>query len=662
MNLKTFFLFFFISLISNNLWSQSKRTTKADAYFQSGEYQKAVTYYEKAYSRAKSRPEKAYIAYHLGYSYKHFNDTREAQRWLRKAVMYKYQDPKSILYLADILKVNGNYDDAVEYYANYKELVPEDPRAQIGIESCKKIPEWIKHPTRYQVSDETFINSKQSDYSPAFRKDFDEIYFTSTREGTNGNLLNTASGQYFSDIFRIDKDKKGKWSEAQALGENINTEYDEGTPSLNSKGNHLFFSRCFVKESGFGTCKIFESQRNGTVWSMAKRLKLLEDSTISVGHPALSPDGLTLYFVSDMSGGKGGKDIWKVERKSETGTWSKPINLGVPVNTPGDELFPTVRSNGTLYFSSDYHMGFGGLDVFKLEVKANGEKNVKNLGYPINSAADDFGIIFEGDKEQGYFSSTRREGSRGGDDIWSFTLPPLSFAVDGIVLNDDDDQPLIKANIMMLGSDGTSFNKKTNTEGRFKFKLKEKSDYVILARKDKFLNGKAKISTRGLKDDKTFAVEIRLSPIEKPITLPNILYDFNDWHLRPESMAALDELVETLNDNPHITIELSSHTDYRGTETKNDTLSQKRAQAVVDYLIKKEIPADRLVAKGYGEKHPKKVDTKIAKKYPFLREGTILTEKYIKKLPMDKQEIANQINRRTEFKVLTTDYGVKTNK
>jgi len=654
-------IFILIAIIIIPLFSvaQSKRTVKPDAFYESGEFQKAITFYEKAYGKAKSRTEKAYIAFKLGDSFRQMNNTKDAARWLRRAVMYKYQNPKSILYLADILKVRGDYEAAAENYANYKELVPEDPRANIGIESCKKIPEWIKNPTRYQVGNENLINSRQNDFSPAFRKDKDEMYFTSTREGTTGTLLNTASGQYFSDIFQISKDKKGKWSEPKPLGENINSEFDEGTPDFNAKGTEIYFTRCFIKESGLGACKIFNSKKTGTSWSVASQLKLIKDSAISVGHPAISPDGLTLYFVSDMPGGKGGKDIWKVMRATQSSDWGNPVNLGSTINTPGDEMFPTVREDGTLYFSSNYHMGFGGLDIFKLVTKSNGDLEVKNMGYPINSSADDFSIIFEGDKEQGYFSSTRTEGGRGMDDIWSFTLPPLSFRLAGIVLNDDNELPLQDADIRMIGSNGTSFNKKSDSEGRFKFKLSEETDYIIVAKKKDFLNGKEKISTRGLKDDKNFAVEIKLSPISKPITLPNILYDFNDWHLRPESIVALEALVETLNDNPHITIELSSYTDYRGTDVKNDTLSQKRALEVVKFLIQKGINTERLVAKGYGEKVPKKVTLKIAKKYTFFKEGQVLTEQFIKHMPANKQEIANQINRRTEFKVLTTDYNLK---
>ena len=654
-----YFILIISLFISISTFSQSKRTEKADAYFESGEYYKATTYFEKAYSKAKSRPEKAYIAYHLGFCYKRMNKMRDAQVWLRRSVIYKYQNPISILYLADVLKITGQYEDAAEFYANYKELVPNDYRATIGIESCKQIPQWIEKPTRYQVANENFINSKQSDFSISFRKDYDEIIFSSTREGTSGTDINNASGEYFADIFKAKKDKKGKWSEAVPFGENINSEFDEGSPSLNIKGNTMYFTRCFIDENGFGACKIFESTRSGTSWSVAKKLDLLKDTSISIGHPAISPDELSLYFVAEMEGGKGGKDIWKVTRTSNSTAWGRPVNIGSPVNTPGDEMFPTIKADGTLYFSSNYPIGMGGLDIFKLEVSPDGKQEVVNLKYPINSETDDFGIIFEGDNELGYFCSTRREGSKGGDDIWSFVLPPLAFSVDVIVLNDETEQALIDADVRMLGSDGTAFNKKTDNEGRFKFKLKGETDYVMVTNKTRYLNGKERVSTRGLKDDETFALEIRMSPIEIPIALPNILYDFDAWQLRPESMVALDELVETLDDNPNITIELSSHTDYVGAEIKNDSLSQKRAQSVVDYLISKKIASDRLVAKGYGESTPKTINSKLDKTYSFLHKGNVLREAFIKRLSAEEQEIANQINRRTEFKVLTIDYKQK---
>jgi peptidoglycan-associated lipoprotein len=333
--------------------------------------------------------------------------------------------------------------------------------------------------------------------------------------------------------------------------------------------------------------------------------------------------------------------------------------MGANVNTPGDEMFPTVNENGVLYFSSDYHLGMGGLDIFKLNVEPNGKQEAINLKFPINSEADDFGIIFEEGKEEGYFTSTRTEGAKGSDDIWSFVLPPLSFAVDLIVLNAETEKPISETSVKLLGSDGTSFNKITDNEGRLNFKLKEETDYVIATSKERFLNGKENLSTKGYETDNIFAVEIRMPPIEIPIELPNILYDFDDWHLRPESMVALDELVQTLNDNPHITIELSAHTDYVGSLVKNDTLSQRRSQSVVNYLITKGIAADRLVAKGYGESSPKTVNAKLAKEYSFLKEGNMLSEEFIKKLSAQQQEITNQINRRTEFRVLSTDYKQK---
>jgi peptidoglycan-associated lipoprotein len=297
----------------------------------------------------------------------------------------------------------------------------------------------------------------------------------------------------------------------------------------------------------------------------------------------------------------------------------------------------------------------GGLDIFRAVPQAGGRWLVDNMKSPINSCGDDFGIVFEKDAEKGIFSSSRK--GKGDDDLYSFEMPPLVFTITGLVKDEKTGQPVQAAVVQLIASDGANMQAETGSNGDFRFTLRPEVDYIFLASKKGYLNGKEKETTRGQDKSRDFMATIMITPIDRPIELPNIFYDFGKWDLRPESMVSLDKLVETLNDNPNVTIELMSHTDSRDTEEYNMELSQKRAQSVVDYLIAKGIDKQRLTAKGYGESSPKVVDAAIVQDAPFLRLGATLTEQYINTLANDEQkEIAHQINRRTEFKVLRTDY------
>ncbi|HKI90047.1 MAG TPA: OmpA family protein, partial [Draconibacterium sp.] len=362
-------------------------------------------------------------------------------------------------------------------------------------------------------------------------------------------------------------------------------------------------------------------------------------------------DESVLYFVSDMPGGLGGKDIWKAEKQG--GSYGKPVNLGPDINTPGDEMFPFVRDNGELYFSSNYRIGMGGFDIFKAVQDEDGHWVVENMGSPMNSPGDDFGICFVQGENKGMFSSNRK-GSRG-DDIYSFMVPPKIFQVEGEVIDKETGNKMDGATVRIIGTDGTNLKMRTKN-GKFQLKLKPETDYIFAAFKDGYLRDKASATTIGLEDSKDFRFDLYLTPTDAPIKVENINYAFNSYELLPESKVALDTLVQVLQINPTITIELMSHTDYVGSDQYNFDLSQKRAQSVVDYLIEKGINPQRLVAKGYGETWPKTVTRELAQKYDFLKRGDELTEEFISKLTPEQQEIANSINRRTEFRVLSTDF------
>lgn len=655
--LKSFILLLLVFSISYSAEAQNKKTKRADETFAAGEYFKASEIYTKLYSKASTKIIKAELAFKLGECYRKMNDPKKAEKWYNRAVKSRYQDPMAVCYLADAMKMNEKYADANVEYEKFKDLVPDDPRGKDGMKSCELALKWLDDPERYEVVNMKEMNSKQSDYRPEFFKDNSIIYFTTTREGGVGNNFNNNSGQNFADIFFTMRDRKGKWNEPVPANGELNSVFDEGACSINQDGSDIYFTSCKVIKNETVGCQIYYSNYTGSGWSKPELIPLIPDSSISVGHPAITPDELSLFFVADMEGGAGGKDIWKSTRATRGQPWGKPVNVGSPVNTIGDEMFPYVREDGTLYFASNGHIGLGGLDIFKLGKDENDRPLVINMRPPINSAADDFGIIFDGKNESGYFSSTR-PGGRGNDDIYSFELPDLIFTLKGSVRNEVTDETISEANVKLEGSDGTSLETNSGTDGGFKFRVKPETDYVLTTNKPRFLKGKASESTKGLTKSTDIVVEIFMSPIDEAIEVQNIFYDLNRADLRPESMVALDKLVETLNLNDNITIELSAHTDFRGTEESNIDLSQRRAQSVVDYLIKKGISKDRLIAKGYGESQPRKISKKVGEQYDFLKIGDVLDENFINNLSTNEEkEIAHQINRRTEFKVIRTDFN-----
>ncbi len=640
------------------VYGQKKKMAKAEEALKAGEYYDAIDLFKDAYSSIKNKEAKTEVVFKIAECYKLIDEPDKAELWYKKAITKGYPDPTAILYYAQQMMKNGEYQQAIEEFNKYKQLVPNDPRSNEGIQSCDQALKWMDQPTGYRIEEMRYFNSRFSDFSPAYaRDDYQVVYFTSSRDEATGNKVHGATGQNFSDIFISKRDRKGKWSTPVPLEGPVNTPFEEGTPSLSSDYNTMYFTRCEMDKHRKLGCRIMVSKKNGEEWGKPEDLKLVPDS-LTEAHPAISSDGLTLFFVSDKPGGFGKKDLWKVTRGSEGDAWGEPENLGPDINTEGNEMFPYVDHKGTLYFASDGWPGMGGLDIFRAKQNDNGRWKVENLRYPINSPADDFGIIMQDNEIKGFFSSSRKGRTR--DDIYAFVLPPLKFSILGTVRNLQTDEIIPYCRIKMIGSDGTILQDSTNAKGTFRFMLKPNTDYIFIASKEGYLNGKSKETTKGLKKSSELKTTIQLASIAKPIEIPNIYYDFGKWDLRPESMVALDHLVEILNDNPNIVIELRSHTDSRASEEYNLNLSQKRAQAVVDYLIRKGIDPKRLIAKGYGESMPKVVDNKLAQQYPFLKEGTLLDDKFINSLTDENQkEICHQINRRTEFQVLRTDFPTK---
>lgn len=636
--------------------AQKRKAERAYASFQAGEYYEAIDLFKDSYSKTKRSDKiaRAELIYMIAECYRLVNNPRNAETWYKLAVRSAATKPEAQLWYAASLKKNGKYKQAIEELKKYKQIAPADAKADQEIRACELAIEWQENPEAYKIDEIKDLNSRESDFSPSFgRDDFGVVYFTSSREDATGNKTHGATGQGYTDIFESRLDKKSKWSTPVPV-DLINSEFEDGTPCFTGDYKELYFTRCEAGKREKKGCIIMYSKRSGDSWSKPENLKILPDSMVAA-HPAVSADGLTMYFVSDMSGGFGGKDIWVTTRSGAGSDWSAPINPGPDINTGGNELFPFLRNDGTLYFSSDGLIGMGGLDIFKAVPQPDGSWIVENMKAPVNSSADDFGIAFENENERGIFSSTRK--GRENDDLYAFEFPPLTFSITGLVKDEKTGSAIEGSTVQLIASDASNLQAETGSGGEFKFSLKPDVDYIFLASKRGYLNGKEKETTKGQEKSRELMVTILITAIDKPIELPNIFYDFNKYDLRPESMVSLDKLVETLNDNPNVTIELMSHTDSRDTEEYNYELSQRRAQSVVEYLIEKGIEPDRLSAKGYGESSPKVVDASVVNQASFLKTGITLTEEYINSLPTEEQkEIAHQINRRTEFRVLRTDY------
>ncbi len=658
MGKRCFFLaVIFLLTISLDSSAQKKRTEKANEAYNAGEYYEAIDLYKDAYSVIQDKVERNRVVFMIAECYRKTNDPRRAELWYKKAIGRDFPDPIAQLRYADAMKMNMKYEDAIDEYKRYKELVPADPRADNGILSCELALQWMESPIGYEVQDMKYFNSRGIDFSPAFaRDDYQVVYFTSSRDEALGNKTHGATGEDFTDIFESKLDRKGKWSVPVPVEGPVNTEFEDGTPSFTGDYETMYFSRCEISKRKTLGCKIFVANRTGENWGTPKPLEILSDSLVAA-HPSISADELTLYFVSDIEGGFGGKDLWKVTRESKGSDWEKPVNMGPEINTQGDEVFPYIHPDGTLYFSSNGHIGMGGLDIFRAALGEDNHWKIENMQYPINSFADDFGIVFEKEMERGFFSSARK--GRGNDDIYSFVLPPLKFNLIGVVRDEKTEDVIPGSTVKLIGSDGLNIQTETGDDGTFRFMLQPNTDYVFLASKEGYLNGKGRETTKGQDQSRDFRATIYIASIAKPIELSNsnVFYDFAKWDLRPEAMVSLDKLVETLNDNPNVTIELMSHTDSRDTEEFNLDLSQKRAQSVVEYLIEKGIAPDRLSAKGYGESTPKVVTKRMTEEYDFLNENDVLSVEYIDRLAtVEQKEIAHQMNRRTEFRVITTDY------
>ena len=659
---------------------------KGDKFFALGEYYDAATQYKKAYSQtaAKERPLRGQRALKMADCYRRINQTQRAIAAYNNAVRYKQAAASDLLHLGRLQLKNGSYKEAEKTFMALLDSLPGDPMVKNGIESARMAPVWKANAeySGYTVKKQELFNSRRAEYSPMLWGDeADQLLFTSTRNQARGDELSGITGMKNGDIFFSQKDDKGKWSRPEPIESDLNTDDDEGACAFTPDFKTMYLTICKTDPTYPRYAQIATSQRSDASWGKATPLEITKDTLSTFAHPAVSPDGMWLYFVSDMPGGLGGYDIWRMQITARGLVGLE--NLGEPINTPGNEMFPTFRPNGDLYFSSDGHPGMGGLDIFIAQPiteeqtvmsdfgntqdgknNASDEGNLQitrykleHPGYPLNSSGDDFGLTFEGLHNRGYFSSNRGD-ARGWDHICSFEKEEIIQTVKGWVY-EQEGYELPAGLVYMVGNDGTNKKLSVKGDGSFTEEIKPGVDYVFLGTCKGYLNHKEELRVDSVLESEEYVLQFPLASITAPVLIDNIFYDFDKATLRPESTEALDNLIALLNENPNVTIELSAHTDFRGSDQYNQRLSQRRAESVVNYLIAHGIAADRLSPVGYGEQKPKVIKRKLTEKYPWLKEGDVLTEQFIAALPdEEQQETCHQLNRRTEFIVLRTTYGM----
>jgi len=640
----------------------AKMAKEADEAFSKGWYFNAVELYKKAYTVAKTGAAKAELIFMVGESYRALGDMQQAEVWYDKANKAQHHDPMAYYWIGESLKQQGKYAEAIAAFNRYKDKVPNSPLADQSIAECKEAQKWQDDPTRYQVDPEVLLNTAQYDFSPAFSdKKNENIVFSSSRQAATGTETDNITGENFCDLFASSRDRLGKWSEPVKLPPNINGPGHEAAPIFNSKRTVMYFTRCPMEKKKAYGCDIWMTKKSGNNYTDPVMLPLKaaggkDMDTATVGHPALSANDDILVFATNMKlpGHQGGKDLYWVKLDKDGMPVGQPTNLGPAINTKKDELFPFIRFDGALYFSSTGHPGMGGMDMFRAAPAGeNAWSNIANLRSPLNSSSDDFGIVFDGENDRGFFTSNR-PGGKGQDDIWRFYVPELVFALQGVVYNKTTGQPVPGVTIALVGTDGSNFSAITDDNGGFAFQEKsrteryinENTSYSILVDPTAlgYLVVKDQITTVGLTESTTFVKEYFVQPATRDVVikLPEVQYVFDKFDLTDAGKDSLETLYQTLIDNPTIIIELRAHTDSRGSDAYNLTLSQRRAQSCVNYLVTKGIEAGRMVPKGLGETELRITDAQIK---------AMATE--------EEREAAHQQNRRTEFRVLSFDWQPK---
>jgi len=660
--IKIFFTLTVCSLLAATTFAQKNYLKDAEAAFLNEQYFTAKDLYKTAELKEKKPEKKIYCIFKIAECYRFLLDSDQAEQYYLRAMEGKYNDPIVYLRAADMQREQGKYKEAEKNYTLYNAKTG-DKRGKDGADGCKLAIDLMKNKSRYVINPELVLNTEYYEYSPIFAdRKSSEMVFSSSRPGGIGITSDLRTGQGYMDLWITTRDKKGKWGEPTPIPAPVCSEDNEGTVCFDRKGEIMYYTVCPNEKKQNLGCKIMYVERKSGKWGIPVEMTTLKShDTISVGHPVLTNDDQTLIFASDAGGGVGGRDLWMVNYNKRDKTWSEPINLGPKINTPGDEMFPYISDDNHLYFSSDGHLGMGGLDMFKAEVVGTEKKweNPVNLGFPLNSPQHDFGIMFEA-KDKGFFTSNRT-GGKGRDDIYSFYLPPLLFKMTTQVVNIDGGAPLPNIEVRLTGSDGQTTTLKTDDKGTVSFELtpdqrrfvNENTSYKVeaLTQKDILKAGELSAQFTTVNEEKSkewnFVFKMRIVVKNKALCMPMLLYAYDKWDLLVDpkipvnSQDSLLYLYDLLVENDNMIVQLRSHTDCRGNDAYNKKLAQKRAETCVNFLVSKGIPKERMVPIGMGESEP----------LPGL--GC----KEIDKLPSkQEQEAAHQRNRRTDFKIISTDY------
>lgn len=676
---------FGVPVIITSCSSVEKNIRRAEAAWAIGEYEQAANQYKRAYTRipATDKEKRGRISFLMGECYRRYGNAARAVGSYRAAERYNFIDTTTILRKAQMQLLQGEYKQAKTSFEDYLALIEQrdtftspDPaltalkwQAIRGIQSAENAPERKKKGSPYTVKIMSQFNSNRSDFCPTLLGELEDkdvqLFFTSNRNAAVGNELSGITGLKPCDIFVVKKDEKGKWKAVETIEGGMNTDFDEGAPSFSPDGKTMYLTVCTTNPEYPRMAEIYSCSRSDASWGKPTALKITNDTLSSYAHPAVSPDGQWLYFTSDMPGGYGGTDIWRAQFSG--GKVGFIENLGPEINSDGNECFPAFRPTGELYYSSDGLGGMGGLDLYRAtQDSVTHNWSVTALPAPMNSNGDDFGITFDGLHNRGFFSSSRSTGGRGWDKIYEFSHPEILTTVKGWVY-EQDGYELPEAQVYMVGSDGTNQKLVLKSDGTFEQPVVPGVDYLFLATCKGYLNVADKLHADSLDYEYTYELDFALPSLSIPVLVRNVFYAFDSAEITEDSSTALDKLTSLLIDNPNITIELASHCDFRGSPEYNINLSQRRAESVTAYLSQHGVEAERLVPKGYGATVPKVVTGKLQEAYPFLAKGDTLTEAFITqkdstglkpRFSIEQQEVCNALNRRTEFRVMRTTYGL----
>lgn len=655
----TYILCGFVALSS---FAQSKNMRRGNEAFNDKTFATARVYYEKVFDNARAKGDNetaAYASFQIAECYYKANNYERAIPFYNHAISLNYNDTSKTLYrnYGDMLMMEGDYQKAKEMYKKHMDLYGIDEITYAHLKSCEFVDTAQTYETMYEVSNAQAINSRCSDFAPAPYRN--KIVFTTSRFSRD-SVVYTYTGDSFEDLFEtyynIEEDT---WSPVSKLPGSINSSYNDGSFTFDARNQIAYFMQCNGATGADKNCNIYFSKFNSETneWAKPKAFQYF-NTRYSSGHPALTPDGLTLYFVSNNPAGLGGTDIWRCHRDS-TGTnlWSNPENLGPTINTKDNEMFPYVNDNNGLYFSSNGHIGYGGLDIYYAAKNGTSFSTPINLRPPFNSSADDFSLMYLNEK-QGLFSSNRI-GGVGNDDIYMFRLKDVKLEVMGRVLDANGSKPVENAIVLIKNvENGTTDTLVTDSVGRYFYPAMEPDmQYKIFVYKNGFLNPDGKlINTQGvtqytyLDSLHGYDMNFTLQKIEKgkEYEIRDIYYDLDKYELRPVSITELQNLVTILNNNPDICIQINSHTDERASDAYNKILSNNRAKAVVDYLTSQGINDKRLTWKGWGESNPIYKNAKTEEQHQSNRRTTFTIMNFDELQLAQKEEEHNSMISRLE--------------